>query len=41
MERIPLIELSSLPKKNHVKTWEVSQNTDLHMREFLVIDKTL
>ena len=25
----------------HIKTWEASQNTDLDMREFLGVDKSL
>ena len=41
MESIPLEVLSSLVEDIHVKTREVSQNTDLDMREFLGIDKTL
>ena len=41
MESIPLEELSSLAEDIHVKTREVSQNTDLDMREFLGIDKAL
>ena len=41
MENIPLMELSSLVENIHVKTLEASQNTDLDMREFLGIDKTL
>ena len=41
MESIPLEELSSLVEDIHVKTREASQNTDLDMREFLGIDKTL
>ena len=41
MENIPLDDLSSLVEDIHVKTWEVSQNTDLDMREFLGIDKAL
>ena len=36
-----LLELSSFVKDIHVKTPEASQNTDLDMREFLGIDKTL
>ena len=35
MESIPLEELSSLVKDIHAKTPEVSENTDLDMREFL------
>ena len=41
MESIPLKELSSLVEDIHVKTTEVSQNTDLDMQEFLGIDKAL
>ena len=41
MESIPLKELSSLVEDIHVKTRETSQNTDLDMREFLGIEKTL
>ena len=41
MESIPLKELSSLVEDIHVKTQEASQNTNLDMREFLVIDKVL
>ena len=41
MESIPLKALSSLTEEIHVKTREVSQNTDLDMREFLGIDKAL
>ena len=41
MESIPLEELSSLVEDIHIKTREVSQNTDLDMREFLGIDKAL
>ena len=41
MESIPLEELSSLAEETHVKTREVSQNTDLDMQEFLGIDKAL
>ena len=41
MERIPLMELSSLVEDIHVKTWEASQNTDLDMGEFLGINKAL
>ena len=32
MESIPLKELSSLAEEIHIKTQEVSQNTDLDMR---------
>ena len=41
MERIPLEELSYLVEDIDAKTREVSQNTDLDMREFLGIDKAL
>ena len=41
MENIPLEDLSSLIEEIHVKTREASQSTDLDMREFLAIDKTL
>ena len=41
MENKPLEDLSSLIEEIHVKTREASQNTDLDMREFLAIDKTL
>ena len=41
METITLKDLSSLVENNHVKTREVSQNTDLDMREFLGIDEAL
>ena len=40
MERIPL-ELSYLVEDIDAKTREVSENTDLDMREFLGIDKAL
>ena len=40
-ESEPLEALSSLIENIHVKTWEVSQNTDLDMREVLGIDKAL
>ena len=39
MESIPLKELSSLVEDIHIKTREVSQNTDIDMREFLGIDR--
>ena len=35
------MELLSLVEDIYVKTREASQNTDLDMREFLVIDKVL
>ena len=41
MEIIPLEKLSSLAEDIHIKTQEASQNTDLDMREFLGIDKSL
>ena len=41
MESIPLMERSSLVEDIHVKTPEVSQNTELDMREFSGIDKAL
>ena len=41
MERIPLEELSYLAENIDAKTREISQNTDLDMREFLGIDKAL
>ena len=41
MESIPFMELSSLAEDIHVKTQEASQNTELHMQEFLGIDKVL
>ena len=41
MERIPLEELSYLVEDIDAKTREVSENTDLDMREFLGIDKAL
>ena len=41
IESIPLEELSSFADGIHAKTREVSQKTDLDMREFLGIDKTL
>ena len=41
IESMPLEELSSLVEDIHVQTREASQNTDLHMREFLGIDKAL
>ena len=40
-ESIPLMELSTLVEDIHVKIREASQNTDLDMREFSGIDKTL
>ena len=41
MESILLENLSTLAKDIHIKTQEASQNSDLDMREFLGIDKTL
>ena len=41
MENIPLIKLFSLNKNIHTKTREASQNTDLNMKIFLEIGKTL
>ena len=41
MESIPLQEPPSLVENIHIKTREVSQSTDLDMREFLGIDKAL
>ena len=41
METILLKELSSLTEDIHVKTREASQNTNLDMQEFWVIDKAL
>ena len=41
MESISLMELPSLVEDIHVKTWEVSQKTDLDMQEFFGIDKAL
>ena len=41
MESLLLMELSSLVKDIHAKTREASQNTDLDMRAFLRIGKTL
>ena len=41
MERIPLEELLYLVENIDAKTREISQNTDLDMREFLGIDKAL
>ena len=38
MEGITLEEFSSLDENIHVKTQEVSQNTDLDMQEFLGIE---
>ena len=41
IENIPLFDLPSVIEEIHIKTREVSQNTDLDMREFLGIDKAL
>ena len=41
MESIALKEISYLVEDIHIKTREVSQNTDLDIREFLWIDKAL
>ena len=41
MESLPLMELSSLVKDIHAKTREASQYTDLDMRGFLRLGKTL
>ena len=41
MESIPLEKRSSLAEDIHIKTREVSQYTNLDMRKFLGIDKTL
>ena len=41
MENIPLIKLSLLTKNIFTKTREPSQNTDLDMKIFLEISKTL
>ena len=41
IETIPPSDLSSVVEEIHIKTREASQNTDLHMREFLGIDKAL
>ena len=41
MESTPLKELSFLVEDIHLKTREASQNTELDMRQFLVIDKAL
>ena len=41
MESIPVEELSSLAEKIHVKIQKGSQNSNLDMREFLGIVKTL
>ena len=41
MKSIPLKELSYLVEDIHIKTREVSQNSDLGIQEFLWIDKVL
>ena len=41
MESIPLMQLSFLVENINIKIRKASQNTDLDMREFLGIDKTL
>ena len=41
MDSTPLMELLSLVDDIHVKTRQVSQNTDLDVGEFLGIDKVL
>ena len=41
MENVLLIELPSLADDIHVKTWEVSQNADLIIQEFLKVYKVL
>ena len=41
MENIPLEKFLSLVEDIHAKTREASQNTDLDMRDFFGIDKTL
>ena len=41
METAPLVKISSLAENIHVKIREASQNTDLDIREFLGIYKTL
>ena len=41
METVPLVKISSLAENIHVKIREASQNTDLDIREFLGIYKTL
>ena len=41
MESIPLKDLSSLTEEIHIKTREVSQNTNFDMQEILGIDKAL
>ena len=38
---VAIMEISSLPEDINVKTREASQNTNLDMRDFLGIDKTL
>ena len=41
METVSLVKISSLAENIHVKIREASQNTDLDIREFLGIYKTL
>ena len=41
MQSVPFMELSSLAEDIHVKAQEVSQNTNLDMRELLGTDKYL
>ena len=41
MEPVPLMEPSSLVENNHVRTMEVSQNTDLDMGKISGINKAL
>ena len=41
MENIPRIKFLSLTKNIHAKTREASQNTNLGMKRFLEIRKTL
>ena len=41
IEDVPPIALSSLAEDIHDKLWEVSQNTDLDMQGFLMIDEAL
>ena len=41
METVPPMELSSLAENIYLKTREVSENTDLDIREFLGIYKAL
>ena len=41
METVPFKNLSSLTEDINVKTREASQNTDVDMRAFLRVDKSL